>query len=307
MLDGSLWIDIVEPTMEDLDTFNQSHSLNLHLIKDCLEPGHLPKYEEDGAMAFFILRTLMTDNQAMQVNEMSTKVAVFFNKNLIITVHRLEQPFLVGLREKYVVTGRVRNTSDLVIRIGRGVLNSFRDFHLALSQPLTHVEDLVFMGGKPEPSIFGKEWVAVNKNSQVIEIIYQLRKKVGVADRLCQLTDEVLQQLQENDIVEMGSELRDVMDYRLKLSNQLNESNENLQQLLQVYLSLSSQRTNEVMRVLTVFSVLFMPLTFIVGVYGMNFDRMPELHWSYGYGGVWLVMIIVVFTLFWWFRRRNWL
>ena len=118
---------------------------------------------------------------------------------------------------------------------------------------------------------------------------------------------EVLQQLQDNDIVELGSELRDVVDYRLKLSNQLNESSENLQQLLHVYLSLSSQRTNDVMRVLTVFSVLFMPLTFIVGVYGMNFDNMPELRWPMGYYAVWIFMVGVVLALFWWFKRRNWL
>lgn len=305
--DGSLWIDIAEPTMQELEEFNQSHSLNLHLIKDCLEPDHLPKYEEDGPMAFFILRVLLQGDLAVNINAMSSKVAVFFNSKLIITVHRLSHPFLVALNEKYVANGKVNNTAELAVRIARGVLNTFRDFNYTLSHPIAQVEDLVFVGGKPEPSVFGDDWALANKNSQVIEIIYHLRKKVGVAERLCQLTDEVLQQLQDNDIVELGSELRDVVDYRLKLANQLNESSENLQQLLQVYLSLSSQRTNDVMRVLTVFSVLFMPLTFIVGVYGMNFDNMPELRWPMGYYAVWIFMVGVVLALFWWFKRRNWL
>lgn len=303
----STWVDITEPTMQELEEFNELHNLNLHFLRDCLEPDHLPKYEEDEGMAFFILRALLKEEAPATIQAMSSKIAVFFNEKRLITVHRLPHDFIDALRDKYVSQGRVGSTAELAVRIVRGVLNTYRDFNHSLSNPMAHVEDLVFVGGKPEPSVFGTDWASVNKNSQVIEIIYHLRKRVGVAERLCELTDDVLLQLHENEIVRGGQEHRDVMDYRLKLQNQLNESGENLQQLLQVYLSLSSQRTNDVMRVLTVFSVLFMPLTFIVGVYGMNFENMPELSWSHGYLAVWIAMIVVVVLLFVWFRRRNWL
>ena len=76
---------------------------------------------------------------------------------------------------------------------------------------------------------------------------------------------------------------------------------------MNIYISLSSQKTNEVMRVLTVFSVFFMPLTFIVGVYGMNFDFMPELRLKWGYPGVMLLMGFITFSIYVWFRRNGWL
>jgi magnesium transporter len=82
---------------------------------------------------------------------------------------------------------------------------------------------------------------------------------------------------------------------------------ENIHQLLTVYFSASSQRTNETMRILTIFSVFFMPLTFIVGIYGMNFKYMPELEWKAGYPAVMLLMAFVTLLIFIWFRRKKWL
>ena len=68
-----------------------------------------------------------------------------------------------------------------------------------------------------------------------------------------------------------------------------------------------SQRTNSVMQLLTIVSTVFIPLTFITGVYGMNFDSMPELHWQYGYIGVWILMVIITIIMIWLTKRRKWL
>jgi magnesium transporter len=82
---------------------------------------------------------------------------------------------------------------------------------------------------------------------------------------------------------------------------------ENTNHLLNIYFNISSQRTNETMRVLTIFSVFFMPLTFIVGIYGMNFHNMPELSWQYGYPATIAAMAIVTIVIYSWFRRKKWL
>lgn len=88
------------------------------------------------------------------------------------------------------------------------------------------------------------------------------------------------------------------------LYNQILESVNNL---LNLTVSLAAQRTNDVMRVLTVFSVFFMPLTFIVGIYGMNFDFMPELRQKWGYPGVMILMAVVTGIIYTWFKRKKWL
>jgi magnesium transporter len=77
--------------------------------------------------------------------------------------------------------------------------------------------------------------------------------------------------------------------------------------LLDIYLSSLSHRMNNVMKVLTIVSTIFMPLSFIVGVYGMNFDHMPELHWKYGYFGVWGIIVSVSVSMLFYFRWKRWL
>jgi magnesium transporter len=79
------------------------------------------------------------------------------------------------------------------------------------------------------------------------------------------------------------------------------------QSLLNIYISLSSQKTNDVMRVLTVFSAFFLPLTFIVGIYGMNFQFMPELSQHYGYPGVLVFMLLLTIIIYQWFNRKGWI
>ena len=100
---------------------------------------------------------------------------------------------------------------------------------------------------------------------------------------------------------------RDTRDLYVKLHNIYDTLFENMNHLVMVYFSISSQRTNEIVRVLTVFSVFFMPLTFIVGIYGMNFDFMPELRLKWGYPGVMILMGAITFGIYVWFKRRGWL
>jgi magnesium transporter len=104
-----------------------------------------------------------------------------------------------------------------------------------------------------------------------------------------------------------GAFYRDLHDSTVRLAETADSYRDILTTLFDAYLSVVSQRLNEVMKVLTVFATILLPLTFIVGVYGMNFDHMPELHWRYGYFGVWGVMVAIAGALLWAFRRRGWI
>jgi magnesium transporter len=79
-----------------------------------------------------------------------------------------------------------------------------------------------------------------------------------------------------------------------------------IRNVMDLYISSLSMRTNEVMRVLTIISTIFIPLTFVVGVYGMNFEHMPDLHWRYGYFGIWTVMLVVGLGMVAFFKHRKW-
>jgi magnesium transporter len=106
---------------------------------------------------------------------------------------------------------------------------------------------------------------------------------------------------------------RDCYDHSIQIIELLESFRDMATSMLDIYLSSISQRTNETMRVLTIIATIFIPLTFVVGVYGMNFDHpgspwsMPELGWYYGYPMVWGAMILIVLGLLWFFKRRHWI
>jgi magnesium transporter len=119
------------------------------------------------------------------------------------------------------------------------------------------------------------------------------------------LSGEVVNAVQHRQ--KKSSELQDIRDSQAKLQLFYEQLSEDAINLVSTYMSYSAQKTNEVMKVMTIFSAYFLPLTFIVGVYGMNFDRMPELRWKYGYPAILLVMFLVFLVIYLWFRRRKWL
>ncbi|RYE11964.1 MAG: magnesium transporter CorA, partial [Sphingobacteriales bacterium] len=100
---------------------------------------------------------------------------------------------------------------------------------------------------------------------------------------------------------------RDTRDLYVRLQNIYDSLSDNTNHLLNLYFNVSAQRTNDTVRILTVFSVFFMPLTFIVGIYGMNFEFMPELHSRVGYPVVIGVMVAITLLIYLWFRRKGWL
>jgi magnesium transporter len=104
-----------------------------------------------------------------------------------------------------------------------------------------------------------------------------------------------------------GIFLRDVYDHTIQIIDTVETFRDILSGLVDLYLSSISNRMNEVMKVLTIIATIFIPLTFIVGVYGMNFDYMPELHWRWSYPVLWLIMLTMGGGMFLFFRKKHWL
>ena len=101
--------------------------------------------------------------------------------------------------------------------------------------------------------------------------------------------------------------LRDLYDHTIQIMDTVETFRDMVSGLLDIYLSSISNRMNEVMKVLTIISTVFIPLSFIVGLYGMNFVNMPELQWKWGYFAVWVVMTLVVLGMLIYFRRKKWI
>lgn len=148
-------------------------------------------------------------------------------------------------------------------------------------------------------------------NQQTLAILYTLKRELAFIRRTVYPVRDIINTLlrEESDVIQHNTlpYLRDLADHVTQVIETLESYRELTAGLMDVYYSIVSNRMNSVMKTLTIFSAIFMPLTFIVGVYGMNFDNMPELHTRHGYFVVWGVMFLVTVGMVVYFRRRRWM
>lgn len=286
------WTDFVDPSAEELEEISKKYNLNPYTLIDSLDPDHLPKYEEHNNTHFIIVRLAKEEKkQDQSIRTLSSKIALFFNDDFIITIHRAEQPLIATIREQFVNSGKISSTAGIAIRIIREALHTYEQPAMQLSDKIDFFESKLFL--------------KKNFPANLIESIYFLKNKAGIYKKILLLSNEVVSS------VKVGSDdrpaLRDVHDLHTKLVLLYDQVQEDANNLLNIYLSLSARKTNDVMKILTIFSVFFMPLTFIVGVYGMNFKFMPELNYKYGYPLAMLSMVVISVVIFIWFKRKKWL
>ena len=278
------WIDIENPVMEELEKISKEHGLNYYLIKDSLEKGHLPKYEKTYKVDFYIFRAYTSDIKLHidEVGEMSNKIAFFLFENKLITIHRARFNFLRIHEEKHI------KLNELFLRIVKLMLDTFHKPTMELSKQINEIERTIFL--KDHRKI-------------LLEELYFIKSQSRILKKVLHITQNVIEQASQS--LSNSSQYQDIKDELLNLITYNDESVENSTQLMATYLSISDQKNNEVVRLLTIFSAFFLPLTFIVGVYGMNFEFMPELKWKFGYLFSILLMIAVIVIIYIWFRRKR--
>lgn len=287
-----IWIDITSPTNEELEKVSLEHNLNPYTLIDSLDPDHLPKYEEQNDTHFFIVRVLEHSREHEQtVRDLSTKIAVFYNEKFIITIHRSAQPVMKKIHDSCIGSGKIKSTSGMAVKLIWETLHTYDTPAFKLSEEIDFYESKVFL--------------KKNIPQDMIEGMYYLKRKAGLCKKLLLLTNEVVISVKVTD--DDKPALQDVRDLHLKLLTLYDQVLEDAHNLLNIYLSLSARKTNDVMKILTIFSVFFMPLTFIAGIYGMNFKFMPELNAKWGYPASLAAMGIVSAVIFFWFRRKKWL
>ena len=301
-----VWEDVVDPSEEELGQLVQRYGLEPTSVNDCLDPEHLPKFEQFERYAFAIIRAFddRSGRTCTTVQELTRKIAIFYGPGFLLTVHRREQAWLTALLDK------VRNeTKSKAARQGRDavqaslltqILNAALDSYL---HPLEVVEARI---DAFEEAVFSVRDTAKPSFTADLHEIHVLKRQVTLIKRLLWRTVDVVQRMTPLS-GQSVSLFRDVQENLESFHFYVDEMLDDANTLLTIQLSLASHRTGEVMRVLTVFSVFFLPLTFVVGVYGMNFDFMPELHARWGYPAVLAAMGLVTLAIYLWFRRNGWL
>jgi magnesium transporter len=285
------WVDLVDPTAVEMAVVAERYGLHPAAVRDLLNQPHLPKYERLPGQQLIILRAY--DEVAKRgdtIQAMTRRLVVLMMEGAIITVHRREQPFFAEAAQRAAV-GQALRPEQLVLSLCARAVASFDEPLKESEEKLDRIEDALFNRKLPH---------------QGIKQIYGLKRRCAVIKRTLGRITTAVGPLKEQVRDDLGL-LADVVEEADRLHTWADELLESATHLMNLEINLASQRTNEVMRVLTVFSAFFLPLTFIAGVYGMNFKQMPGLEHRLGYPLVIGAMLLTALAIWAWFRRKGWL
>lgn len=293
--EGVTWIEVVglgDGTV--LGWLRDALDVHPLAVADIANAPQRPKFEDYGERDLIIAQHVrILGDQGVEM----TQVSMVAGPHWVVSV--LEEPcdVFAPLHERLRTLAPIRRmgTGYLAYAMVDAVIDGYFPVLESLGELL---EDL-------------EEEILEHPGRDALSRLHAVRRVLMTLHRTMWRQRDALNQILRGDGDSIGEEMRvyfrDAHDHTLQVLDAVESYREVTVGLMDVYLSSVSHRLNEVMKTLTIMASIFIPLTFIVGVYGMNFDWMPELRWRWGYPVVWGVMLAVSGALLWWFRRRGWL
>ncbi|MGI9244937.1 MAG: magnesium/cobalt transporter CorA, partial [Verrucomicrobiales bacterium] len=265
---------------------------------DVLTTNHRPKIEDLGAQVYINLKGFVPGECGRAGHFEVEQLSIFLAEGLVLTIQESEMEIFDPLIHRLEHgSGRLRrNGSDYLLW---GLLDSVVDHYLlSVAAMEAQIETL-------------DEQLMSDPIAVDIRSIHGLKAEILQMQRLIRPSRELVGHLErgESPLVAEGNRIyfRDLYDHTLRCVEDIDVLRESINGLRDYYLSAVSNRMNEVMKVLTCISTIFLPLTFLAGVYGMNFHRMPELGWRWGYPALLGVFFVAASVMFYLFRKNKWL
>jgi magnesium transporter len=270
---------------------------NLHplILEDILNTAERPKIEDYGEYIFLVLKVFVRNGHP---EEKMHQVSLVLGPNVVISFQEKETGIFENLRDRIRKgKGRLRKMGAdyLAYAIIDGIVDSYFGVLEKLGEEVETLEDELVLDPKREIlqriHVLKREMIYLRKSA------WPLREVINGMERL------------DTPLIKATTDvyLRDVYDHIVQIIDTMETSRDILSGMLETYLSSVSNRMNEVMKVLTIIATIFIPLTFIAGVYGMNFRNIPELEWRWGYLLAWGIMAAVAVVMILFFKRKKWL
>jgi len=289
------WIDVVG--LHDVTLIEQMgdvFSIHPLVLEDIAHPGQRAKLEEHENYLFIVLRAIGLGPEGLAEEE---QMSLIVGRNYLLTFQERPSAMFDSVRQRIQTSrGRVRRMG--VDYLAYALLDAIVDQYFVVLEDIG--EDLEEL----------EEVLLESPGPDCLETLHDLRKEVMTIRRAVWPIREMLNVVLrgETPVFDPGTlpYLRDLQDHTLHVMDIVEDFRDLQTGLMELYLSSNSQRTNEVMKVLTIIATLFIPLTFVAGVYGMNFEFMPELHWMYGYPTFWGVILLITGVQLYYMWRKGW-
>jgi magnesium transporter len=292
-----IWVDMEAPTEADEQVLLNVFHFHPLTVEDCRENRHYPQVEEFEGYIYFIVHGVRGDISPERFN--TIELDGFLGRNFVITYHHDMFRSINNVKQLLRTTPVLchRGTAFLLHQILDQVVDYYSPVLDDFDDRIDLLEDNIFTLQKP--------------NNEILSQIMDLKRSVLRLRRISGKQMDILHRMSRGEFSLIPEEMRpfyrDVYDHLVRVVDLAESYRDLISGSLEAYLSVVSNRLNEIMKVLTIFSAIMLPLTFIAGVYGMNFENMPELHSRYGYYAVWVLMIIVAIGMLLFFRRRGWI
>jgi magnesium transporter len=280
--------------VELIKSLGSAFSLHPLVLEDILDTDHRPKLEVGDGFLLLIVKKLSFHSALEEI--LSEQISIIVGPGYVLSFQEKPGDLFNVLRQRiYADQGRVRKMGAdyLAYRL----LDTIVDHYFVILEEMgDHIEELEELLVSPDRELLHRIHQAKREMILLRRAVWPLREVIGGLQRDATLITPAVQPF-----------LRDLYDHTIQIIDTVETYRDIITGLLDLYLSSISNRMNEIMKVLTIMSTLFIPLTFLVGVYGMNFDNLPELHWRWGYFALWGVMLSCVAGMFVFFRRKGWM
>ena len=291
------WINLIGiHDVEMVEKIGLEYNIHTLVLEDILNTHQRPKTDVFDDYIFVVLKMLQYNDKKKKIEY--EQVSLIFGSTFVITFQEKEGDVLEPLRERLRKSkGKVRTLGadylayailDLIIDNYFHILEKFGDDIEVLEENITtnHQEKLL------------NEVYALKRENLILrKAIWPMRELVAQIER------------SDNNLIHKKTKpyLRDLYDHTIQVIDTLETYRELVSGLVELYMSMVSNKMNQVMKLLTVMSTIFIPLTFVAGVYGMNFENMPELAWKYSYFVALIIMFIIAVGMFIFFKKKRWI
>ncbi|MBV7327876.1 magnesium/cobalt transporter CorA [Chloroflexi bacterium TSY] len=294
-----LWIDISDPSSEEAKlVFEQAFNFHPLAIEDTLNDVHVPKLDNYDRYLFLVFHALSMGDERMDIH--TTELDVFLGHNFLITTHAQPMDVIDQLwqeahhQEQGLAAGPVFLLYELLDQQIDQYIPIIDRFELRLED----LGDVIFQRKHP-------------KDDEILNDILTAKSSALRMRRILRPQRDIIRRLGWEEFAVIPPEahiyFRDVFDHLARLTDLAESMRDLASSTIETHLALVNHRMNDVMKVLTVISTIFIPLGFITGVYGMNFAFMPELNFSWAYPLLWLFFLTIAGGMLYFFRRLNWL
>jgi magnesium transporter len=265
------------------------------VLEDILHTTQRPKLEDLGTYLFLVVRMLFVEPGTSEIH--SEQVSFILTEHSLITFQEKAGDVFDEIRD------RIRKSHGRIRKMGAdyllyALMDAIVDnYFLILEKTGEQIETIEQSLMENPNSVLLNELYAQKRELLYIrKSVWPLREAVGALER------------GESKLLKAKTHayLRDLYDHTIQVIDTVETFRDMLSGVQDLYLSSLGQKTNQVMQVLTIISTIFIPITFIAGIYGMNFEVIPELRWKYGYAGVWGIMIVMIIAMLFYFRRKKW-